>query len=56
MWFFEQLEKCINLCKTLKRERAKVSNIRSEKWAKQDKGSNFKEGKEHKELLVYVIG
>lgn len=52
MWFFEQPEKCINLCKTLKRERAKVSNIRREKWAKQDKGSNFKKG----EILCTAFG
>ena len=41
MWFFEQLDKCTNLCK---RERAKGSNIRSEKWTNQDRGSNFKKG------------
>lgn len=26
------------------RERGKVSNIRSEKWTNQDRGSNFKKG------------
>ena len=34
------------------RERAKVSNIRSEKWTNQNRGSNFKKG----EILCTAFG